>query len=128
MTEPTIADALAVAIKTAETNAAFFSEKGSQLSVGSIIAFGIPISTRYNHAREMIEMINFCTSIAWAGATRFVESVFYDSKACVCCINTKPGIEHNYEVRDAIEKAALMNITQYDLFGTVGHMNGNNDW
>jgi hypothetical protein len=45
----------------------FFDEKVSQVSTGNVVAFGIPLMSRYSKANELAEMLLFARIIALAG-------------------------------------------------------------
>lgn len=96
-----------------------FNEKSGQLSVGSLTAYGIELTTRYSKCAEMIEMLEFARLAAEAGAAAFVRSVFYDSKAGLCSFEWHGPIDPEAEAQ--LRACADRSITQYQwVNGDIG--------
>lgn len=93
----------------------------SNVSVDSMNAYGIDICTRHGKANELAEMLSFCVAIASVGLQSRVTSLFYDSNSCCCTIELCPSVEQFDDAADAIEKAALKTIGQFEWFGTIRH-------
>ncbi|WP_186005912.1 hypothetical protein [Pseudomonas congelans] len=92
-----------------------------EVSVGSMTANGIDISTRHGKANELAEMLSFCVAIAKVGLQRRVESLFYDSNSCCCTFELCPSVEQFDDVADEIEGIALKTIGQFEWFGIIKH-------
>mgnify|MGYP001595812520 CR=1 FL=1 len=88
-----------------------FNEKAPQLNIGTLVAFGIKLTTRYDKVDEMCEMLHFAQMAALAGAATFVHSVFYDSKADICSFELTPGLDR--EAEQALWGCAKQTITQF---------------
>ena len=88
-----------------------FDEKAHQLSVGSLTAYGIDLSTRYSKCGEMIELLQFASLAAQAGAASLVKSVFYDSKANLCNFEWHGALDA--EADAALRQCADQSISQY---------------
>jgi hypothetical protein len=92
-----------------------------EVSVDSLEAFGISISTRQGRARELAEMLDFCISIANKGLQDQVVSLFYDSKSCCCNFELSSSVERHSLVEENILATARDTISQFDWHGTVEH-------
>ena len=99
----------------------YFEEKSHQVICGPISACGINISSRYDKANEIIELIQFCQEVAKANLHKHIESIFYDSNACICCFEFKPTIYLGCEEERTLKEIALKIIRQFDWFGSVQH-------
>ncbi|MCC7732758.1 hypothetical protein [Klebsiella pneumoniae] len=108
-------------MRNSEVN--YFEEKAAQISVGGMTAFGITISTRYDRAGEMAEMLQFTKKAARAGLHHFVEEIFYDSKADLCTFKFVDGFDQNGEDAQKFKRIAAETIGQYYIFGDIGHGN-----
>ncbi len=92
----------------------------NQLSVGSLTAFGISISSRYSRATEMIEMLQFCQGLAVEGLEGAVGEVFYDSKSDIC--NFVLNFDDRYsDLEKAILEVAKKTVSQFEWHGVVKH-------
>jgi hypothetical protein len=92
-----------------------------EVSVDSMTAHGIDISTRHGKANELAEMLSFCVAIAKTGLQNRVMSLFYDSNSCCCTFELCPSIEQFDDVADEIEQVALKTIGQFEWFGIIRH-------
>ena len=99
----------------------YFEEKSPQVLPGSLVAFGVDITSRYGKANEIIEMINFSRIAAQNEVAHYVKSVFYDSKANFCTIELVESVKNGDPVAVALKQAALKAIGQFDWFGSVEH-------
>lgn len=97
-----------------------WNDSKSQLSEGSLTAFGIPISTRHFKAHEMAEMLNFCRKVAAMGLETSVARVFYDSGACLCTFELRE-VEPYGNLDKALFDIAEQTIGQFEWNGTVYH-------
>jgi hypothetical protein len=93
----------------------------SNVSVDSLNAYGINISTRHGKAYELAEMLNFCVAIAKKELQSRVVSLFYDSNSCCCNFELCPSVEQFDEVADEILNTALETIGQFEWFGIIEH-------
>ena len=99
----------------------WFGEKTPQVDPSTLNAFGIELSTRHSQANELTQMIRFAEACARRKVAHYVESVFYDSKACMCSFELAPTVKEGDVVANAILEAASETIAQYMWFDTVGH-------
>ena len=101
--------------------AGWFGEKGTQLEPADLVAFGIPLSSRYGNVSEMIEMLLFAQLVATAGVAWAVASVFYDSKACLCTVELHACAERQLDVQAIIGECGDMALSCFvmDEEGTV---------
>lgn len=99
----------------------YFEEKTRQIEPGDITAFGIPLSSRYAKATDMAEMLMFVHKVASAGLHHHVESVSYDTKACLCVIYLHDEELWFGEAGKQIRTYAKETISQFQWHGTVGH-------
>lgn len=86
--------------------------------------YGIKIWSRYDHGRELQEMIDFCRIAADRGLDGYVEDLFYDSKACICFFTLASHLEQSSVESKALSCIAYLTIGQYDWFGVIGHKMG----
>ncbi|MGB3426132.1 MAG: hypothetical protein WBF84_12735 [Castellaniella sp.] len=99
----------------------YFNEKDSQISVDSLQAFGIDLSTRYARAGEMAEMLEFAELVAEQGHHPMVTSAFYDSKAYICTFGLVEDLDPLSDTGEAIKQCAIKAISQFEWDGTVYH-------
>ena len=99
----------------------YFEEKSHQVICGPTSAFGINISSRYDKVHEIIELLQFCMKAAAANLHEYIESIDYDSNACLCIFQFKPTIYLGCEEEKALKVIALKTISQFDWFGSVQH-------
>jgi hypothetical protein len=86
-----------------DTFAGWFSEKGTQVELDSLVAFGIPISSRYGKVWELMEMLAFTQVAASTGVAGYITNVYYDSKACICTVSLKEEVRHQPDVQTIID-------------------------
>ena len=99
----------------------YFGEKTEQISDASILAFGVPVITRWGKASEMAEMLMFMQYAAAKGLHTLVKEVFYDSQACVCTIELHDPQGYLSESGLALRECAQRAISQFDWDGYIGH-------
>lgn len=102
-----------------------FEEKGHQISCGTIDAFGIELTTRYNKCEEMIQMLRFAQDAAACGGATFVKSLFYDSKASCCFFEFYQKIDT--DASEILLDVAKGTISQFDWDGIIYFGNGLDD-
>jgi hypothetical protein len=102
----------------------YFAEKMDQVSVDSMRAFGIEISTRHGRANELAEMILFARAAAIENVHHLVKSVFYDSNACLCTFEYNTNLELGDPKERLLFNAALETIGQFEWFGSCYHKEG----
>lgn len=99
----------------------YFAEKAQQITEVGMLAFGVPIATRWGKAQEMAEMLTFMQYAAARGLHTLVKDVFYDSQACVCTIELHDPsgylTESGLTLRDCAQRA----ISQFDWDGQIRH-------
>lgn len=91
----------------------YFKEKSHQLNTGKIIAFGIPLLSRYSNCAEMIQMLTFAELLARNKLNGFVSDIFYDSKAYICSITPSSSDAFKYENGELIFNFAKKTIDQF---------------
>jgi hypothetical protein len=95
----------------------YFGEKARQIDPGALVAFGMAISSRYDQANEIVELISFARRVAEKKVTPYVKHAWYNSKATLCTIELDPSVHEGDAVADAILEAATETVTQFDWFG-----------
>lgn len=98
-----------------------FEEKEHQISSGTIDAFGIELTTRYNKCDEMIGMLRFAQGAAACSGAAFVKSLFYDSKSCCCFFEFHQKLDP--EADESLLAVAKQTLSQFDWNGTIYHGN-----
>ena len=99
----------------------YFDEKAAQISERALIAFGIPIETRYAKADELVEMLNFTKMVAQVGLEGLVVGLHYDSKSCSCSITLVENMQFSDPRADVIKDCALKTISQFFWFDECYH-------
>ncbi len=99
----------------------YFEEKSRQVSHGTVVAFGISLTTRHDKAGELVEMLNFATMVAQVGYEDLVTSVFYDSNSCTCNFELADGLAHADQGALVILHCAKQTITQFEWDGSIFH-------
>ncbi len=99
----------------------YFAEKAGQIEPGTLVAFGITISSRYRKANELIEMLAFCRLMAMEKLSHNVKELFYDSKANMCSFTFVDSVAKGDSVAHKAYDAAKQTISQFELFGYVDH-------
>ncbi len=99
----------------------YFEEKAQQVDVGAMKSFGIEIHSRYSKAWELAEMLNFTTELASENLHRYVQSVFYDSKANICFMEFNSNLEQGSDEAEAIKKCVKKTLIQFQFFDVIGH-------
>ena len=99
----------------------YFDDKSGQVSIDSMVSFGIPISSRYSKAGEIAEMLIFTEELARESIDKYVHSVFYDSKADICSFELASTVSQYDPIALKIEEIANRCLSQYELFGSINH-------
>lgn len=82
---------------------------------------GVPYLSRYGYVEEVLEMERFLHAIAAEQLQGYVLSLYYDSNASFCDIETVEGLTANDPGGQLLIQAAKANISQFHLFGIIGH-------
>ena len=82
---------------------------------------GVPYLSRYGYQEETLEMERFLHAIAAEQLEGYVLSLYYDSNASYCDIETVEGITADHPDAVLLAQAAHKHISQYQLFGIIGH-------
>lgn len=88
-----------------------FDDKAPQLNHGTLVAFGMKLTSRYSKVDEMREMLHFAQLAALASAATFVQSVFYDSKADICSFELVSGLDG--EAEQELLRCAKASVSQF---------------
>ncbi len=89
----------------------WFGEKTEQVDSDAIVAFGIPIESRYSKEIEVSEMLKFASTVAKARIAHYVTRVFYDTKCGVCTIVPDVSVKVGDFVYETILNAAQQTIS-----------------
>lgn len=89
----------------------WFDEKAGQVYPGVMVAFGIPIESRYSKVVEVSEMLEFARAVAKSGVAHYVTGVFYDSKCGVCTVRLEGSVEVGDLVYESILNDSLETIS-----------------
>lgn len=82
---------------------------------------GVRYESRYDIDEEEEEMRHFIQLLSSDGVLGAVKGLFYDSKANLCCIELAPSLVQGSEDAYRVHRAASRSISQFELFGIVGH-------
>ena len=99
----------------------YFAEKAEQVKPDNLVAFGIPISSRYGKADELIEMLSFCQLVAEDNIAHSVKELFYDSKANICSITLVDSVASGDRIATQAHIDAKKSIRQFMLFDYLDH-------
>lgn len=80
----------------------------------------VELVSRFNDFQELSEMESFLNEAEAQEADHLLVRLFYDTKACVCIIDTVEGAEDHPDAV-FISQAAHNHISQFQLFGIIGH-------
>ncbi len=83
----------------------------------------IPYISRYNHWEETVEMERFIQAAADEDLHSYLTGIFYDSKACLCVIETVEQLTPDSLEVQRLHQLASAHISQFDLLGAIGHRN-----
>jgi hypothetical protein len=56
---------------------------------GYIYCYGIRIQSRYEKINELLQMISFCKLAFENRICEYIDTIFYDSKSCICSFTLK---------------------------------------
>jgi hypothetical protein len=82
---------------------------------------GVPYLSRYGYVEEVLEMERFLDAIAAEQLEGYVLSLYYDSNASFCDIETVEGLTANDPDGVRLTQAAVGHLSQFHLFGVAGH-------
>lgn len=100
----------------------YFEEKSQQVFYqGKLKSFGITINSRYDRAKEIIEMINFTYLLARYQIEHLVKDIYYESGSCLCTFTLCDSVQEFDESYTLIAKAASKTISQYQLYDYIDH-------
>ena len=97
----------------------YFGERSRQVEPGTLVAFGIEVTSRYGQAQELIELLDFAESAARKGVAHLVKKAYYNSKECMCDFTLDPSVRQGDPVAALILEAATAGIGQFEWFGMV---------
>ena len=81
----------------------------------------VELISRNDDYDELQEMKLFLVEARENQADYLLERLFYDSKACLCIIETIEGVTADHPDAAFLSQAARNHISQYQLFGIIGH-------
>lgn len=81
----------------------------------------VPYISRYDSFEETLEMERFIREVASKGLEDCLLGIYYDSKACVCDIETVKGLTASSPDGVRLIQAAAANISQFHLLDAIGH-------
>ena len=99
----------------------YFGERSRQVEPGTLVAFGIEVTSRFGQAQELIELLDFAESAARKGVAHHVKKAYYNSRECMCDFTLDPSVREGDPVAALILEAALKCVCQFDWFGMVMH-------
>lgn len=85
----------------------------NDLETGGLIAFGVPILSRYSEADEIIRMIQFCRDCARMRVAHYVSDVFYNSKAGIPSIAISDVVQEGDVVEVRLLAAAKKHFSSF---------------
>ncbi|WP_397574047.1 hypothetical protein [Silanimonas sp.] len=100
----------------------YFEEKVGQVEPFSLVAFGIPLSSRYGKAGELVDMLQFAEMATRDGVASLVTELFYDSKACVCEVKLVDWA--SAEGKASVIRVGEQTISQFTVDGDIYHRSG----
>jgi hypothetical protein len=98
-----------------QTYARWIGDRGFHVEPSSLVAFGIPIESRYGNVCEIHRMLAFTHLAAKCGAASYISNVFYDSKSCNCTITLKCGADRQAEVLCVVEWCAENTLSSFTV-------------
>jgi len=93
---------------------------GTDGAVNMLSKSHVELISRSNDFRELDEMRAFLAEAEAQDVDHLLVRLFYDTKACLCIIDTVDGADESPDVV-FLSQAAHNHISQYQLFGTIGH-------
>jgi hypothetical protein len=82
---------------------------------------GVPYLSRYSYLEETLEMERFLHAIAAEQLHGYVLSLFYDSNASACDIETVEGLTASDPEGVRLIRAATDHLSQFHLLGVARH-------
>lgn len=80
----------------------------------------IELWSREDDFQEINEMNAFLKEVESREADHLLVKLFYDTKACLCIIETIDGAQEHPDAT-YLSQAAHNHISQFQLFGIIGH-------
>lgn len=102
----------------------YFEEKAEQIIPSTFQSYGIEVESRYGKAYEIIEMLKFVQFIKQLNLCSHVNSLFYDSKACICTFKFNDYL--NDDIQELFLEAGLQTISQFHFDDMIIHHCYNN--
>ena len=81
----------------------------------------VELISRHDDFQELNEMRAFLAEAEALEVDHLLERLFYDSKACLCIIDTDEDVTADHPAAALLAQAARNHISQYQLFGIIGH-------
>lgn len=82
---------------------------------------GVPLLSRYHYWEEIQQMRRFLSDADEAGLSGWLLSLYYDSNASFCLIETVDSLLATDPEADRLREIASRHIAQFALFGVIGH-------
>jgi len=82
---------------------------------------GVPYLSRYGVLEEELEMERFLRAVAAERLEGYVLSLYYDSNASLCDIETVEGLTAGDPEGERLNQLAARHISQFHLLGCIGH-------
>jgi len=93
-----------------------------QVSPGTLIAFGISITSRDGRADELRELLDFAETLSNTTDAILVSEAYYCSVKRTCSFSFVPGITPEEEA--LVLAAAQLTLTRFEWQGSVRRMRG----
>lgn len=81
----------------------------------------VELISRNDDQNELQEMQCFLAEVKEHEVDHLLARLFYDSKACLCIIETLDGVSAAHPDAAFLSNAARHHISQFQLFGIIGH-------
>lgn len=81
----------------------------------------VELISRNDDQDELQEMHRFLAEAQELEVDHLLVRLFYDSKACLCIIETAEGVAADHPNAACLSQAARRHISQFELFGIIGH-------
>jgi hypothetical protein len=81
----------------------------------------VELISRNDDQDELQEMHRFLAEAQELEVDHLLTRLFYDSKACLCIIDTADGVTADHPDAAFLSQAARRHISQFELFGIIGH-------
>lgn len=81
----------------------------------------VELISRFDDPEELSEMQAFLAEAQELDVEHLLVRLFYDTKACLCIIDTVDGMTAAHPDAALLSQAAHNHISQFQLFGIIGH-------